>query len=219
MGVLPVTEVIPVTARIAAENLLGFLKTLGGDGDSVHNIHFKFQISDIWEIMSRHPNYNHLVNSNSMDLILHRELIDDLKIQTIIHHTDTVTVSVACSKNPIFLDEKGRTRLSCALTRIEERLSRKLDECGNDLQGGYERIPIPENERWQVTMWHFGKDVVHAYRDSSYALTWGQGRELLRVYIKSADGQEIVRFERQEYPDLPLEVAIKEKPECDIASG
>jgi hypothetical protein len=48
--------------------------------------------------------------------------------------------------------------LSTALTRVEEKTSRIIDECGAMLSGGYESIPIPEHDKWIVTLWHFGTD-------------------------------------------------------------
>ena len=70
---------------------------------------------------------------------------DNLKIRTTIHHTDTVTVVAACSNSPIATTTEDIIRLSNALTRIEERTSRILDECGNSIPGGYESIPIPDH--------------------------------------------------------------------------
>ena len=48
-------------------------------------------------------------------------------IKTIIHHTDTVSVIVACSLILVAVDLKGLLRLSNALTRVDERLLRYLE--------------------------------------------------------------------------------------------
>ena len=85
-----------------------------------------------------------------------------------------------------------------------------LDECGNSLPGGYERIPIPDNRSWIVTMWHFGRDRKFQYKNNAYSLTWGYGREVLRIYTKSIHGIQVERIERQEYPNKPLIDALKE---------
>ena len=70
----------------------------------------------------------------------------------------------------------------------------RLDECGSTLEGGYEKIPIPDNRRWQVTLWHFGKDkFANEYPAKGYALTWGHGREVLRTYIKSNNRNKVER--------------------------
>jgi hypothetical protein len=50
-----------------------------------------------------------------------------LTIKTTIHHTDTVSVIVAYSLNPVAIDIKGLVRLSNALTRVEERLLRYIE--------------------------------------------------------------------------------------------
>ena len=205
MGLSSVTNVIPVTARDNMNVFYKYLNTLDSDKRSVHDIHLLFHIPDIWTIFSNNFKYHGKINSQSKDIILEPEIIDNMKIQTILHCTDSVTVSVACSRLPITLDEHGITKLSCALTRVEERLSRKLDECGQNLDDGYERIPIPDCNRWQVTMWHFGKDSPCEYVDKGYTLTWGYGRDVLRTYTKNINGKLIKRDEKQEYPEKSLQ--------------
>jgi hypothetical protein len=186
-----ISSVIAVTGVMGneMEDLLNYLKTIPAKEASVHDIHYKFIVPDIYEIMSTSTAYNRLINSVSKDIILYPDIIDGLKIQTIIHRTNTVTVSVACSNFPITINAEGLLRASVALTRAEERLSAKLDECGNQLEGGYERIPIPDNRRWIITMWHFGKDANFEYRKGS-CLTWGYGREVLRCYTKKLQGKK-----------------------------
>lgn len=211
-SVTPVNNVIPYAAIDEAETFLAYLKTLNTNKNSIHDIHTKFTVPDIYKIISQNLKYSKLINPVSKDIPLEAEYIDDMCIRISIHRTDTITVIVGCSKYPITLDERGITRLSCALTRIEERLSRRLDECASTLQGGYERIPIPNNGRWQVTLWHFGKDKFqNEYPAKGYALTWGHGREVLRTYIKTIRGKKIKRKERQEYPDKNLDDALDEK--------
>lgn len=215
-SVTNVTGVIPYTAISEAESFFGYLKTLDTNANSIHDIHTKFIIPDIYKIVSSSPKYSKLINPVSKDIPLEAENMDHMHMHISIHRTDTVTVIVGCSRDPITLDERGITRLSCGLTRIEERLSRKLDECGTALEGGYERIPIPDNGRWQVTLWHFGKDkFANEYPAKGYALTWGHGREVLRTYIKNLNGNRIDRKERQEYPKKSLEDALDDKRNKD----
>jgi hypothetical protein len=215
-SVIPVTGVIPYTAVSEAERFCGYLKTLDTNTNSIHDIHTKFTVLDIYKIISSSPKYSKLINPVSKDIPLEAENIDNMHIHISIHRTDTVTVIVGCSRDPITLDERGITRLSCGLTRIEERLSRRLDECGNTLEGGYERIPIPDNRRWQVTLWHFGKDkFANEYPAKGYALTWGHGREVLRTYIKTLNDKKIKRKERQEYPNKNLQDALDDKRSKD----
>ena len=212
-GISPVTSVTPVIASIeSTEHLLRYLKTLDSTVCGIHDIHTKFVVPDIYKIMSSSPKYSRLINPVSKDIRLEAEYYDDMCLRTTIHRTDTVTVIVGCTNLPIILDERGITRLSCALTRVEERISRKLDECGALLQGGYERIPIPDYKTWQVTLWHFGKDKFHnEYPSKGYALTWAHGSEVLRCYIKTINGNKIERTELQECPNKNILDALNEK--------
>jgi hypothetical protein len=195
-SVILVTGVIPYTAISEANSFFDYLKKkLDTNTNSIHDIHNKFIVLDIYKIISSSPKYSKLINPVSKDIPLEVENIDGMHIHVTVHRTDTVTVIVGCSREPITIDERGITRLSCALTRIEEKLSRKLDECGALLEGGYERIPIPNNERWQVTLWHFGKDkFANEYPAKGYALTWGHGREVLRTYLKTLNHIRIRAF-------------------------
>ena len=66
---------------------------------------------------------------------------------------------------------------------MEERLFRVVDGAGENLPGGYERIPIPDNGRWVLTLLHFGRDSKVEYSGQGFGTSWGYGREaLLRVY-------------------------------------
>jgi hypothetical protein len=207
-----IPSVIPVTGcmRSSMEELLDYLKTIPIEQASVHDIHYKFTVPDIYTIFASSLKYKHSINPVSKDILLTPDIIDGLKITTIIHRTDTVTVTIACSKTPLPINEAGILTASCALTRVEERLSSKLDECGNTLPGGYERIPIPDNRRWTVTMWHFGKDRKFEYKNG-FSLTWGYGRLVLRSYTKAINNGKVVRDEKQEYPNKTHQDAFKVK--------
>ena len=117
-------------------------------------------------------------------------------------HTDTVTVTVACSKNPVSTeidDVNGVIRLAAALGRTQERIQRIVDECGQSLPGGYESIPIPDSGTWKVTMWHLAVDTLN-YKEVKTSMTWKDAHGvLLREYNKKNEGK--LRRERQEYPN------------------
>jgi hypothetical protein len=122
-----------------------------------------------------------------------------------VHRTDTVTVIAACSDNPVVVDTCGLIRLSTALTRVEERLSRIVDECGNLLPDGYESIPIPTNDRRLVTMWHFGHDSSLEYAGPRFCTTWKDGQSALaRAYSKVTRSRIVLRNELQQYPQKSL---------------
>ena len=96
---------------------------------------------------------------------------------------------------------------------MEERISRLVDDCGKHIPGGYESLPIPEHNVWNVTMWHFGADAAVEYTGEMFSATWeGAENALVRAYSKAMkDGKTIIRLERQEYPKKTLADAIQEK--------
>jgi hypothetical protein len=167
--------------------------------NTLHDIHFKFSVPDIWKILYLSKKYS--PNDVSRDITVNTLNISQLRITTTVHRTDTVTVIVACSNLPVAADTHGLIRLSNALTRVEERLSRVLDECGSLIPGGYETIPIPNNDTWKVTMWHFGKDSSIEYSGPKFCTTWKDGQnDLARVYSKKMKSNRILRSEEQQYP-------------------
>lgn len=100
---------------------LSFIDNLPPDKHALHDIGFRFSVDNIWTtIATNHPELKR--NDVSKDISLDPLLTHDLTIKTTIHHTDTVSVIVACSLNPVAVDLKGLVRLSNALTRVEGRL-------------------------------------------------------------------------------------------------
>jgi len=144
----------------------------------LHDIHTSFQVPDIWTILSESKRFK--INERNKGIILPHFNIDGLKITANIHHTDTVTVTGACSKNPISTkidDVNGVIRLAAALARTQERIQRIADESGNSLPGGYENILIPNSDTWMVTMWHFGVDTP-SYKHNIVRLCYVQYLEM-----------------------------------------
>jgi hypothetical protein len=207
MGVSSVTNVIEDITKIPLYKKIQKLPT---KKRALHDIHLKFQVPDIWTILASSKRYT--PNLVSKDISLPFIIANNhLKIHTVVHRTYTVTVSIACSFAPIATDTDGIIRLSNALTRAEERTSRILDECGNMLPGGYESIPIPEHEKWTVTLWHFGTDSQN-YKEDNSCITWQQGQNVLsRIYNKNTRRGKIQRSEIQERPQKRYADAIKAK--------
>ena len=105
---------------------VSFIDTLPSNKHALHDIRFRFRVDNIWTtIATNHPELK--PNDVSKDISLEPIITHDLTIKTTIHHTDTVSVMVACSLNPIAVDLKGLVRLSNALTRVEERLLRYIE--------------------------------------------------------------------------------------------
>jgi len=138
----------------------------------------------------------------------------NLAIKTTIHHTDTVSVIVACSLSPVAVDVHGVVRLSNALTRVEERLLRYI-ECAPrllSLSSSAVSSPIPDHDSWIVTMWHFGYDSPTEYVGKEFEVAWEDGQNaLFRIYTKDLNGVTKIRKERQEYPNKRFDEAIDEK--------
>lgn len=167
--------------------------------NALHDIHYRFSVPDIWNILYLSKKYK--PNDISRDITVNTLNISQLRITTTTHKTDTVTVVVACSNTPVAADIHGLIRLSNALTKVEERLSRVVDECGSLIPDGYETIPIPDNETWEVTMWHFGYDSPNEYTGPRFCVTWKDGQNALaRAYSKGSRSSMRLRNELQQYP-------------------
>jgi hypothetical protein len=194
-------------------SICNIIQNLPPNNNSVHDIHLKFHVQDIWTILSSSQSSNYKPDPKSKDIALPVLNVNNLKIRTTIHKTDTVTVVVACSNAPIVTDAAGIIRLRIALTRVEERLSRIVDECGKSVAGGYESLPIPEHDTWIVTMWHFGHDGSNEFTGQKYCSTWRDGQNaLIRNYTKRMNSNTTtIRKERIECPKKTLQDAIGEK--------
>lgn len=209
----------PVT-NVINSSICDTIQNLPPEKKALHDIHMKFQVAGIWKNISLCGKYE--MNSNSKDIPLLSVIgADNLKIRITVHHTDTVTAVAACSNAPIVADVEGLIRLTIALTRVEERLSRIVEECGKN-QEGLEPLAIPEHDKWIVKLWHVGidSDDYEEFRNESERITWQDMKNnvLCREYFKkNYDSKEgkgrsiITRHEIQEYPSKTLAEAIKEK--------
>ena len=99
----------------------------------------------------------------SKDLVLQRERLENDAIEAgiTVHHTNTVSISLACSEHPIHFDIAGLVRLTSSLSALEERLRSKL----------LNLIDIPYYGTWIVTMWHVGIDSKQPYTGPAYEET------------------------------------------------
>jgi hypothetical protein len=101
--------------------LCEIIQQLPETDEGIHDIHTSFQVQDIWTILAESKKLK--VNEHNKGILLPHFNIDGLKITANIHRTDTVTVTVACSKNPITTkidDANGVIRLAAALARTQE---------------------------------------------------------------------------------------------------
>jgi hypothetical protein len=102
---------------------VSFIQSLPADKHALHDIRFRFRVDNIWTVISTNrPELR--PNEVSKDISVEPLETHGLTIKSTIHHTDTISVMVACSERPVAADLKGLVRLSNALTRVEERLLR-----------------------------------------------------------------------------------------------
>ena len=201
-----------VVSSMSSMSSVSFIDNLPTDNHALHDIRYKFKVDNIWTTISAsHPELT--PNDVSKDIGLDTILTHDLTIKITVHHTDTVSVMVACSLNPVAVDVKGLVRLSNALTRVEERLLRLVDKGCLSLSLS-SPSPIPDHSSWIITMWHFGTDSPNEYTGKNFEITWEDGEDaLMRIYTKDLkDGKGIrIRTERQEYPKKSFDEAMDEK--------
>ena len=202
------TENHTVVPNLSSVSSVSFIDTLPSDKHALHDIRFRFKVDNIWTVIStNHPELK--PNEVSKDISLEPIVTHDLTIKTTIHHTDTVSVIVGCSLNPVAADLKGLIRLSNALTRVEERLLRYIECAPRPLSLS---SSIPDHDSWIVTMWHFGYDSPNEYTNKEFEVAWEDGQDaLFRIYTKDVNGVTKIRRERQEYPNKRFDEAIDEK--------
>jgi hypothetical protein len=183
-----------------------FIDKFPSDKHASRDIRFRFRDDNIRTVIStNHPGLE--PNAMSKDISLVPIVTYDFTIKTTIHHTDTVSIIVAYSLNPVAADIKGLVRLSNALTRVEERLLRYLERASLSLSSS-----IPDHESWTVTMWHFGSDSLIEYTDEKFEVAWEEGQNtMFRIYTKDLNGVTKIRKECQEYPNKRFDEAIDEK--------
>ena len=91
--------VVPSLSLPSSVSSHNFIENLPPDKYAVHDIRLKFRLENIWLNLSRrHPELT--LNEVSKDITLERMIIDDLNIIVTVHHTDTVSVIIACSLRP-----------------------------------------------------------------------------------------------------------------------
>lgn len=209
---------------------------------SLHNIRLRFKVQGLWELFQKvvdcvitdsapttditsHRSKSIPIlrmNRKSKDIVLATSKINNLLIGMVIHKTDAVSVTVACSLNPIAMNTKGLFNLASALTKAEERLRLLIEDVSrhnnNALNistedGCIQKIIVPSYETWIVTMWHLGRDSRTEYSGERFSFSTIDALDVLvRVYTKEMDDGRIhIRLEKQEYLNKTLAGAISER--------
>jgi hypothetical protein len=227
-------SVSPSSSSLHSNPLYRILRDLPLDKCSVHDIRLKFACPNLYTIIfslisNKTLGYDCIINSRSKDILLPVWKIGDLLIKATIHRTDTVSVMIGCSLNPIVLDVTGIIRLTNSLSIVEERLSRLVKgyrniHGPNVIEGfspshdcrSYYGI-VPSHFEWIVTMWHFGADALVEYSGEKFSVTWETAEDvLIRAYSKVMnDSKTRIRLERQEYPKTSLADIIEQKLSSD----
>jgi hypothetical protein len=208
---------------------------------SLHNIRLRFRAEGLWELFHKvvdndvansttfsdtisHCSKNPILrmNKKSKDIVISTNKINNLLIGMTVHKTDTISVTVACSLNPVAMNTKGLFNLASALTRVEEKLrlliedvSRSYQDVYNTSKGqaNFQTISVPSYETWVVTMWHLGRDSQTEYSGERFSFNTIDALDVLvRVYTKEMDDGKIrIRLEKQEYPNKTFAGAINER--------
>jgi hypothetical protein len=185
------------------------IKDLPFDKQSIHDIRLIFTAPMIWKIASINPDFNR--NKRSQDIVIPTWNKDNALIRTVIHKSDTVSVTIGCSPQPFLLDANGIINFYNLLVRIEEKLRSIFDNCVL-VNYGKSGIIIPDYGEWVVTMWHFGRDASVEYSGEKFCVSMlNLQHTLIRIYVKDLDGKSKIRIEKQEYPKKTVLDAINER--------
>lgn len=210
------TNHMGVQSHSNSDPIYDLIHNLPVGNKALHDIHLRFKVRRIWSVLATNSALK--IDAVSRDIRLPYLNIKGIVIKTSVHRTDTVSVVVACSYRPVAVDVGGIIRLSNALTRLEDRLSRLIDQYGDqvpipaDIKND-ENLVVPDHGSWIVTMWHFGGDSITEYTSDKFCVTWNVGENaLVRAYTKDMKEKGTrIRLERQEYPDKNFADAIEEK--------
>jgi hypothetical protein len=162
------------------------------DKDSIHNIRLRLEVHDIYsEVNGNRFRINEVSKDKDIDWQINNSIV-----RIVIHRTNTVSVSVGCTFNPIPLDHDGLDRFYTTLARVEGYL-----KC---LANQNQRVP--DYAEWLITMWHFHKDGLKEYAGKTFSITVEDAdHNLHRIYSKLfGNGKMKVRDEYQGYPNIKV---------------
>jgi hypothetical protein len=190
-----------------------WIKNLPVEKQSVHNLRLIFSTIGIWKVFSTiyHTQAN---DSHNKDIKLSTwTFLDDIDVIITIHHTDTVSIAIACSYRPIAICVDDIPKLFEVLIRTEVQLSRLIEDyCKSSKLAA--TVIVPRYSTWIVKMWHFGVDGIDEYSGKEFEVTIEEGLgDLFRIYTKRLRHSKKLklRAEHQEYPNSPIVEAILDK--------
>jgi len=160
------------------------LRNLPFEKQSIHDIRLRFKVPNIWQVFSVNPMLQR--NERSQDVAVLTWNKNNALVKIVIHKTDTVSVIIGCSLQPIPLDVNGIINFYNLLVRVEER----LQSMSNNLYTNKKFIIIPDYSSWIVTMWHFGRDSSIEYTGEKFCISVEKLQHILtRIYVKDFKGK------------------------------
>src|SRR6476620_3618576 len=133
------------------------------DGQTIiHDIRLIFSFNHRWSLLaaagsSSSPLIKNIDSFSNKDITLHDIDLGDHVVKTTIHNTNTVSVIVACTVNPIPIDMFGLVKLSSSLARVEDRLQLLVNGYNEaSIQSGRQLLSlklnskIPNHMSWTV---------------------------------------------------------------------
>jgi hypothetical protein len=164
-----------------------WIKNMPIEKQSLHNIRLTFEATrEIWTAFS--TIYPKLVGPYNKDIKLQTWVFYNyIDVTVTIHHTGTVTVTIACSNRPIAVDVDDILKLWEVLVRIKIRLTNLVDEYYKSVRGQAAVAVefVPRFTTWIAKMWHFGFDAIDEYSGQEFKVTVEEGLgDLLRIYAK-----------------------------------
>ena len=181
-----------VVVKHKQDLILKIFKVNMMDKPAIHDIRLLFHVEGIRNILLCNNNesmIDAIDEKYNKDIRLKDIVHDDIVIKTTVHKTENVSVIIACSDNPIEIEDPvALSKLTGGLTRVEERLQQEIDHYSklgsNTFNQESQQISIPYHMNWIVKMWHFGRDSSMSYSGELFEITWKEGLEVFNVYSK-----------------------------------
>jgi hypothetical protein len=187
------TEVTNInTQKLIHHPIYHILESTTFNKRAVHNLHLSFNSIGIYTYLLKKHELKVIPIQKSKGITFIYSDIDKFLIIITIYPSNTCTVVVGCSENPIPLDFEGIKRLSVALGRVEDRLLQLLINSP---------ITLPHYKDWIITLWHIGRDSLSEYSKEMFHCKWDLAEKIaLRIYSKELEvsKKKKVRIEVQQ---------------------
>lgn len=178
------------------------LKNLPMDKASIHDIHLRFNASNIYKPFENTPFPKFKKNQS---IAVESWTMNNAITKTTINKNDTVNIILGCSLYPIPLDYDGIIRFMTVLARSEGVLH-GLTAMVNNYKIGNESIP--PFTKWIITRWDFGRDSIESYNGKKYEIAVEDAyHRLNKIYTKDFGKNKSIRL-RAERIDTPRKTVI-----------